>query len=155
MKSRFQVVLSHPLLLLLLRLFLAFVLIGAAWPKILCPASFSVSVAAYRVAPASIINLAAVCIPWIEFLTGLGLLAGYRTRSFAVLTVLLMTLFCAVIVLALARGVTAESCGCNVPGFSEELGPGTLARDVLFLSAALYLVFFKGGKWSLDRIIKS
>ena len=145
--------LAHPAPILLARLFLAWILIAASWPKIVCPAAFSVSIAAYRVAPDSIINLLAASIPWIELFVGIGLALGYRTRAFGILTAVMMLGFIAVVGAALLMGVTAESCGCNVPGFSEELGINTLTRDVLFLIMAIYIAVLGGGRWSVDSLI--
>ena len=144
---------THVGLCLLFRAALALVFILAAWPKITCPQAFSVAVAAYRIGPDAWINIAAVTLPWVEIAAGLGLLIGWRVRAFALLHIGLELFFIAMLVAAIVGGVTQASCGCEVPGFSEEFGWGTVLRDVLFLGMAAHVALFDRKGYSIDGLL--
>ena len=145
--------LTHPGLGLAFRLVLSWVFLLAAWPKFTCPDAFSVSVAAYRIGPDALVNLAAVTLPWVELAAGLGLLIGWRVRAFALLHIGLELFFMTLLAVAISQGVTAESCGCEVPGFSEEFGWSTVGRDALFLLLAVHVAVFDRDGHSVDGLL--
>ena len=145
--------LTHPGLCLLFRRALGGVFLFAAWPKVICPEAFSVAVAAYRIGPDAWINLAAVTLPWVELAAALGLLVGWRVRAFALLHIGLELFFIAMIVAAIVAGVTQASCGCEVPGFSEEFGWSTVLRDVLFIALAAHVALFDRRGYSIDGLL--
>ena len=146
-------ILTHPGLCLAFRLALAWLFLGAAWPKLVCPAAFSVSVAAYRIAPDSLINLTAVTLPWTELFVGIGILIGLRVRACALILIGQLLFFIAMLAIAITAGVTAESCGCEVPGFTEEFGWDSVWRDVVFIALAVHVALFDKRGYSVDGLL--
>jgi uncharacterized membrane protein YphA (DoxX/SURF4 family) len=100
----------------ILRILFGGVFIYASISKILNPKAFAEVVFNYRVLPDVLINLAAVVLPWIEAIAGLGVvLKRWIVGSLAILNGLLV-IFSALILLSIARGIDI-SCGC----FSTEI----------------------------------
>ena len=69
-----------PPLELAARLYLGSIFIYAAWGKILDPYNFAVSIATYQMLPTYLVNIIAVTLPWLELVTGVLLVVGFRTR---------------------------------------------------------------------------
>jgi uncharacterized membrane protein YphA (DoxX/SURF4 family) len=128
-----------------LRLFMGGVFLYASYDKILKPAAFAEAVYNYQILPDAAVNLAALALPWLEFLLGACLIAGVWMPGATVISTGLMTVFIAVLVYNKIRGLDIH-CGC----FSTEMTEGpidawTVGRDLIFLAASAYLtvsVFF-------------
>lgn len=114
----------------------AFLLAGAL--KIADPAKFAQDVANYRLAPPEWINLVAILLPWIEVTTGFFLLAGVWVRAAALVIVGLSSVFLAVILSALARGLNIE-CGCFGTVGGKHVGLVNLGIDSVLLCLAVWL----------------
>src|SRR6056297_2081821 len=67
------------------RWILAAVFLAAAVPKILDPHGFALAVFRYRLLPYSLVNVAALVVPWSEALAAVVLLAWPRLRPAALL----------------------------------------------------------------------
>jgi cobalt-zinc-cadmium efflux system protein len=128
-----------------LRLFLGAVFLYASFDKILHPAAFAEAVYNYQILPDAAVNLAALTLPWLEFLLGICLIAGVWMPGATLLSTGLLTIFIAALVYNKMRGLDIH-CGC----FSIETTEGpadiwTVLRDVAFLAVSAYLtlsVFF-------------
>lgn len=127
----------------LFRLALAAIFIVAAVPKILQPHEFALAVFRYQILPYGLINLMAICLPWIELFSGLALIFVPRLRDAALLVITgLLVIFTAAIGLNLYRGISI-ACGCfTVSAEAEHAGWTNLARNTAFILMALY-VFLK------------
>jgi uncharacterized membrane protein YphA (DoxX/SURF4 family) len=127
--------------LLLLRLGLAAVFIGAAVPKIQAPDLFALNIHNYQMLPAWAVNVSAVILPWLELLIGVGLAVGVWSRACAATMAALMLVFMVALATAAVRGLSI-ACGCFDVG--EEAGQSSLLwaalRDLAFLVAAWILV---------------
>lgn len=119
------------------RLLLGGVFIWASWDKILDPAAFARAVANYQIVPASVGNLSALVLPWIELVSGICLVLNRWTRGSALITAALMAVFMSAIGYNIFRGMDV-SCGCFT---LDEQAPGNmwlyLFRDGVFLAVAI------------------
>jgi len=131
-----------------LRLFLGVVFLYAGFVKILQPAAFAEAVYSYQIMPAALVNLTALVLPWIEIVAGLCLTAGVWLPGAVSLSTSLLGVFIGALVFNLIRGLDVH-CGCFSAAITH--GPAdmlTIARDLFFLVASLYLavfVFLNGG----------
>ena len=107
---RFRDILTHPLLSLLLRLYLAGVFIYASLHKINFPAEFADNIAGYLIVPHWLINPLAVFMPWLELVSGLFLLAGVRVRAASVLIGAMLAMFTVAVTVASAGTLAVPPC---------------------------------------------
>jgi putative oxidoreductase len=103
--------LAHPWLTIRVQLALGAIFVIAAIPKIADPPSFAHMIYNYRLVPASLINLSALVMPWVELLAGLALILGIWRAAARNLVGILLAIFIIAISINLARG-NAIDCGC-------------------------------------------
>jgi uncharacterized membrane protein YphA (DoxX/SURF4 family) len=132
---------SHPILLLACRLFLAYIFLYAAITKMIDPQAFVRELLGYRVFPDIAINIIALGLPALELLTGLAIIAGPFIREAALWLVLLTIGFGGGMISAMLRGLNIE-CGCGLPGGPSLVSWLTLLRDLGFLLPALLVYIF-------------
>ncbi len=124
----------------LLRMILGGVFIVASYDKIADPSTFAASIVNYRIIAPTPALLAATFLPWIELLSGLGLLLGVFVRGSSLLVLTMMVLFTAIVAYAMARGLDI-SCGC----FSQDPASGKIGwmkiSENCTLMAMSFIVF--------------
>ena len=125
-----------------LRLFLGLVFLYASYDKILQPQAFALTVYNYQLLPDSLINLTALVLPWLELVLGLCLISGLWLPGTTVISTGLLAVFMSALILNLLRGLDIH-CGC----FSTQADDGpagilTVARDLGFLAASVYLTAY-------------
>ena len=103
--------LAHPWLTVRVQIALGAIFIAAALPKIADPPSFAHMIYNYRILPGSLVNIAALIMPWVEIFAGLALILGVWTRSARWIVGLMLVVFMVAISINLARG-NAIDCGC-------------------------------------------
>ncbi|HOX41974.1 MAG TPA: MauE/DoxX family redox-associated membrane protein [Myxococcota bacterium] len=136
-----------------LRVYLGAVFLWAAVYKIADPHAFGLSIATYDILPLSLVNLLAICLPWVEAVVGLTLIAGLWTRASALAVTGMMIMFMAALGQALAKDLQL-SCGCFASAEAgDEISAGTMLRDALWLLGALYVLAAGGGRLSLDGLL--
>lgn len=113
-------------LMLIGRLILSAAFILAALPKIQDPAAFAASVEGYRVVTGNLTIWIALVLPWLELVTGFGLLIPQIRRGSILIIALLLIVFTVLHASAWARGLDIN-CGCFSPHDSEK------APDYLWL----------------------
>lgn len=132
------------ILLNLIRIVLGVIFVYAGIPKILRPDEFADAINNYRILPFFLVNIFAICLPYVELLFGLFLILGFRIKSASFGILILMFVFIAAIISALIRGIDIN-CGCF--GTSNEIiSYKEIIRDFLFLGMAL-VTFLKTPKW--------
>lgn len=135
---------------LALRVYLGAVFLAACWYKIADPGAFALSIATYDILPAAWVHPLALLLPWIELVIGLTLIAGFWTRASALAIAGMMILFIAALAIALANDLQL-SCGCFASAEAgDEINAGTLVRDLLWLSGALFVLLVDDGRLGLD-----
>jgi uncharacterized membrane protein YphA (DoxX/SURF4 family) len=103
--------LAHPWLTIRVQLALGAIFVIAAIPKIADPPSFAHMIYNYRLVPASLINLSALVMPWVELLAGIALLLGVWKSAARSVVGILLAVFIIAISINLARN-NAIDCGC-------------------------------------------
>ena len=93
------------------QLALGAIFVIAAIPKIADPPSFAHMIYNYRLLPASLINLSALVMPWVELLAGLALILGLWKAAARNVIGILLAIFIVAISINLARD-NAIDCGC-------------------------------------------
>jgi len=142
-------ILSHPLLIALLRVALGAVFIIASLDKIQNPEAFATTVANYRILPYTAINGVAVVLPWLEIVTGTFLVLGVWVRANTMIMWGLLLVFSIAISQALVRGLDI-SCGCFTTNpVAEKMSLWTLIWDLIWLCWGIVLWVFDRGSYSL------
>jgi uncharacterized membrane protein YphA (DoxX/SURF4 family) len=103
--------LTHPWLTIRVQLALGAIFVIAAIPKIADPPSFAHMIYNYRLVPASLINISALVMPWVELLAGLALILGVWKSAARNVIGILLAIFIIAISINLARN-NAIDCGC-------------------------------------------
>jgi len=83
----------------------------AALPKLADPPSFAHMIYNYRLAPGSLVNLAALVLPWLELTCGVALILGIWSRPAAAIVGGLLLVFVVAVSVNLLRS-HAIDCGC-------------------------------------------
>jgi uncharacterized membrane protein YphA (DoxX/SURF4 family) len=97
--------------LFLFRLLVGGVFIWAGVLKVGDPLDFAQSIKNYQAFPHDLVFMIALVLPWVEVLSGVGLIAGVLKRSSAFIAAVLLAGFIALVGSALLRGIDT-SCGC-------------------------------------------
>jgi uncharacterized membrane protein YphA (DoxX/SURF4 family) len=130
---------------MLLRWGVGLVFVAASLHKIHNPAAFAQIVYGYDVFPVATINLIAIVMPFIEFTTGLALIAGVYPRAAAAIVNALLVSFALVITFNLLRGHEFD-CGC-FPTFINRLYADSpvimLVRNLILLACSLPVMRYR------------
>ena len=135
--------LSGKVLQIILRLIIGGVFLYASIDKLFNPEDFAKAIKAYDILPLSLVNVLAIVLPYIEFVTGIFLIFGvYKKGSSAVIS-LILVIFIIALTRAYALGLDIN-CGC----FSlESEGSNSdilirIIEDVLLLAGTLIVFIF-------------
>lgn len=136
--------------ILSVRLILGAVFIYASLDKLLNTEAFAQVIYNYRILPGTLVNIAAIILPWLEFLAGVCLITGMFIYGASFLVVSLMVTFFTAILFNFTRGIDIN-CGCfstNGDGYAGGQMLWYLIRDGIFLLLSIYLflcTLFKKG----------
>jgi putative oxidoreductase len=151
--GRFRVVVSHPLIGLVVRVYLGGVFVYASMYKINFPAEFAESIAAYQLVPYWALNPMALLMPWFELISGVLLVAGIRTRAAAAAAGGMLAAFSLAVLITLVRGIPV-GCGC-FSSLEDPLGWETLVRDLLWLGLAVQVFAYPSALQLEGRLFRS
>ena len=122
-----------------LRIYLGYFFIYASLSKIPHPAQFAEAIADYRLIPYMSLNLGAVILPWIELVTGLFLIIGFKSRTSIIVIGLLLIMFDVMILINMYQGAPI-SCGCyDVVG--EPIGWKKVLENALMLVFSVQIFY--------------
>jgi len=145
---------GHSWLGLAARLYLGWVFLMACVHKVAHPEIFALDIAAYDFLPTELVNLLAIILPWVELVTGVMIVVGFRARAAALLMLLMLISFIIPLASALSRGLDL-SCGCFAPGVGESdpISGWTLVRDGGWVLLCLYVLFLDRAPLGVDRVL--
>jgi hypothetical protein len=144
---------THPVLGLLLRVYIGGVFVYASMYKINYPGEFAETIASYQLVPYWAVNLMALVMPWAELIGGILMILGVRTKSAATVIAGMLVMFSLAILITLIRDIPI-GCGCFT-SVEEPLGWSTLWRDLLWLAMTLQVYFFPSALQLEGRLLKS
>ncbi len=136
---------------LIARILLGAVFIYASLDKIRYPEPFAQNIAGYDILPMSLVNIAAIWLPWLELVGGAMLVIGIWVRSNAMIMCFLLMAFIVALISAIVRGLDI-SCGCFEVGDSESMiGWRRVVEDAGLLILSLWLMKFPDSRWALEK----
>ena len=103
--------LSNKYFLLTLRILLGVIFIYASVGKVFQPAAFAKAIKNYDMLPLFSINILAIILPFLEFITGILLIAGIFKHGSSLVAIVSLIIFLIALVSAYARGLDIN-CGC-------------------------------------------
>jgi uncharacterized membrane protein YphA (DoxX/SURF4 family) len=138
---------KRALIVIILRLVLAWVFIQAGLPKIQDPLAFATAIDGYRIVSGPATLWVATILPWMEVVIGIGLLIPWIRRASGITMGLLLSVFIALHISAWARGLDI-SCGCFG---SEESSSSEYDLLILRNLALLIMVLFTSRNYTLKQ----
>ena len=130
--------LQNKWIVLIFRLSLGAMFIYASMDKINDPRTFSGDIRAYQIVPFGFENFLAIILPWLELLTGLGLVIGVMVEGAALISMGLLVVFIIAISSAILRGFNIE-CGCGLKE-GEIVGTQKLLENTIFFLMGLCII---------------
>jgi putative oxidoreductase len=122
-------IVTSPYLALILRVYVGCFFLYASLSKIPYPAQFAEAVAAYQIIPYWFLNVGALMLPWIEFVSGLFLIIG-----------LMLIMFTAMILTNMYWGASI-TCGCY-DTVGEPIGWKKVCEDLMLLLFTIQVYCF-------------
>jgi uncharacterized membrane protein YphA (DoxX/SURF4 family) len=147
-KNQILKVISSPYLTTIMRMMVGIIFIYASLDKLANPAYFAGTIQNYQILPDSLINLAAIILPWLELICGISLITGLWHQSAAIIISTLTIIFILAIGSVIFRGFDIE-CGCFGSGSAANWG--RIVEDIFLLAFSLQIVFNPASKLSLEN----
>ncbi|MBT3299406.1 MAG: DoxX family membrane protein [Candidatus Marinimicrobia bacterium] len=123
---------------LLIRLIIGGLFIYASLDKIENPDVFAQQINNYHLVPFGLENIIAIVLPWLEFITGIGLIVGVYLEASALWISILLLSFIVMMIQAILRGYNIE-CGCGL-NEGEMVGAKKIIENMIILGALVWLM---------------
>lgn len=104
-------ILENKYLQIALRVILGIIFIYASAGKLFRAEDFAKSILRYEFLPIYFVNIMAIVMPWVEFITGILLILGIYKKASSMLASISLVVFLIALTSAFARGLDI-SCGC-------------------------------------------
>ena len=121
------------------RLILAAVFLASGALKAIDPAAFLIDIRSFHILPDPWAAWLAMCLPWLEILTGASLLSGILASGAAWIAALMLTTFLAAIARSALIGLDIN-CGCFGSSTSSSSYPALILRNSTLLALAALLI---------------
>jgi putative oxidoreductase len=132
------------------RLILAAVFMASGALKAIDPAAFLIDIRSFHLLPDPWAAWLAMCLPWLEILTGAALLSGILATGAAWLSALMLATFLAAIARSALIGLDIH-CGCFGSSNASSSYPGLILRNSALLALAAFLMRAQSGTRSRNR----
>lgn len=143
------ILLTNKLFIFVLRIFLGGLFLYSSLHKIQDPGAFAFAIRGYKMLPIEITNLFAIFIAWSEAVAATMLILGVMTRKAAGAVLILLVIFTIAIATTVVRGIAVD-CGCFSAGSNHTTDYTLVIRNLFLICAALMVMLFDGGFWSLS-----
>jgi putative oxidoreductase len=97
--------------ILAIRIIIGGIFIYASIDKIVHPEAFARIIHFYRLLPPSLINIMAIFTPWIEIVTGICLIVGFKYKGANLIILGMLIMFIGALTISYIRGININ-CGC-------------------------------------------
>lgn len=136
---------------LLLRVVLGGVLLVAGGLKLFHMPLMADSIINYQIMPEAYVNLAAIILPPMEILVGLGLIAGLFYDGALLIATSLFAVFWISVAYAMSQGYDID-CGCFGTANVTRVGLLALGRNTLLLLGSVLLWVLNGSRCRIDNL---
>ena len=143
-------ILANKYFLLLIRVVLGFIFVYAGMEKISEPEGFARAISNYKLLPYSLINIAALILPWLEVTAGILLIFGIVVKENAFIISALLGIFLIAIIISLFRGLNID-CGCFGTMSGSKIGIQKLIENCLLMLLGFHIIYFDSGRIILDE----
>jgi putative oxidoreductase len=136
------------------RLLIGGMFVYASIYKLFDPVSFAVSIRNYMIIPASLSNIVALTLPWIEIVAGGFLILGVLVRPSALLTTGMLGVFLGAIIYAFSIGLDID-CGCfsSAATSGGRIGLIHIARDASLFLISLFILVLDSGNFRIASFL--
>jgi len=146
-------ILNHPVIQILLRITIGFLLIYFSLYKIADPAEWAEVIYQFRLVPDGLVNILAVFLSWAELFAGIGIMLGLFTRASALLASGLVLTFLAALQINIWREVYIY-CGCfRKQAYMTDVNFQNRNITFYILVLTLLILFNSNPRIGLDSII--
>lgn len=146
-------ILENKYLQIALRVILGIIFIYASAGKLFRAEDFAKAILRYEFLPIYFVNIMAIVMPWVEFITGILLILGIYKKASSMLASISLVVFLIALTSAFARGLDI-SCGC----FSlEETSTKDdivyrIIQDIFMLIGAIVVYKFSDAKKTQETV---
>lgn len=139
-----------PFVQMLLRVLLASVFFTSVFYKFRQPQHFVETISSYNLLPNALHKPIGFTVIGLEATISILLFIGWHSRTAAILSALLITVFSCAIGINLIRGRTNLDCGCFKAKQARKISLKLIGRNIVLLMVALCIILWGGGVMSLD-----
>jgi len=126
----------------IIRVIIGSFFVYASIDKIINPEAFAKNIHNYRMLTPAFINLMAIFLPWLELITGIALIIGYRYRGANIIILGMLVVFIIALASAYSRGLNIN-CGCfSTSDTTKSNLVWRIVEDVLMVIGC-FLIMFK------------